>query len=429
MVSVQGTSRRPVPAALRKAAPRGRARGLVRAVAGWVAAAALAAAAAAHAHEGHRSGRAPRPALAVSAVFSPDGRLWVAGLDERRRLFVQSSADDGRSWGPRTLPDLGDEVVAADGEQRPKIAFGPDGRTVILAWTRPLARPYTGEIRMARSEDGGRRFGAPFTVHADRQPITHRFESIAFDVRGRLHVLWVDKRDAEAARAAAAVAGRAKADWPGAAIWRVVSEDGGRSFSPDLRVADHSCECCRIALAPSPDGGIAAMWRHVFDGRERDHAFARIGGADAPSPATVRASADRWAVDACPHHGPGLAAADGGGYHAVWFGERDGVGAVRYGRLTADGAPAGDAVALPDPGAEHADVIAAGGRVAVVWRSFDGVATRLRAWVSDDGGTRFALRELARSPRENDHPRLARRGDRLVAVWRTDQEIRVVPLD
>jgi hypothetical protein len=400
------------------------------AIALWCAAALAAVAPApVAAHDGHRPGAAARPGLAVSAAFGPDGRLWIVGLDERRRLFLQASADEGRSWGPRTLPPIGDETVAANGEQRPKLAFGPDGRTVIVAWTRPLSKPYTGEIRMIRSEDGGRRFGPPFTVHADRQVITHRFESIAFDARGRLHVVWVDKRDAEAARAAAAAAGRAKADWPGAAIWRVVSEDGGRTFSPDLRLADHSCECCRIALAPTPDGGLAAMWRHVFDGRERDHAFARIGGADAPPSAVVRSSLDRWAIDACPHHGPGLAPAEGGGYHAVWFGERDGVGAARYGRLAADGTPVGAAVALPDAGAEHADVAVAGRRVAVVWRSCDGTATRLRAWVSDDGGARFAVRDLGRSEAENDHPRLAGRGDRLVVVWRTQQEVRVVPLD
>jgi hypothetical protein len=391
----------------------------------------MAAATTASAHEGHGRGAGAgtaRPVLAVSAVFAPDGRLWVAGLDERRRLFVQSSGDEGRSWGPRMLPPLGAEQAAADGEQRPKLAFAADGRTVVLAWTRPLAKPYTGEIRMSRSEDGGRSFGAPFTVHRDRQQITHRFESIAFDARGRLHVLWVDKRDAELARAAAA-AGRAKSDWRGAAIWRVVSEDGGRSFSPDLRLADHSCECCRIALAPAPDGGLVALWRHVFEGSERDHAFAPVGDAAAPVPAIARASRDRWAIDACPHHGPGLAPAEGGGYHAVWFGERDGVAAVRYGRLGADGEPAGESITLPDVAAEHADVAAAGRRVVVAWRSFDGNTTHLRAWVSDDGGAHFALRELGRSLAPNDHPRLARRNDHVVVVWRTDPEIRVVPID
>jgi hypothetical protein len=386
------------------------------------------------AHAGHGGRGAPRPALAISAAFAPDGRLWIVGLDERARLFVQSSADLGRTWGPRAFPDIGDERPAADGESRPKIAFGPDGpdgpngRTVVLAWTRPLAKPYTGEIRMARSEDGGRTFGAPFTVHRDRQVITHRFESIAFDAQGRLHVLWIDKRDAEAARAAATAAGR-RSDYAGAAVYRTVSGDGGRTFAPDTKLADASCECCRIALAPTPDGGLAAMWRHVFERNVRDHAFARLGPIEAPPAAPVRASRDGWKIDACPHHGPGLAPAADGGWHAVWFGERDGVAAVRYGRLAADGTPSGEVRTLPDAAAEHADVASAGARVAIVWRSFDGSATRLRAWISTDGGARFAERELARATGETDHPRIVRRDERLHAVWRTAKEVRVDALD
>jgi hypothetical protein len=221
----------------------------------------------------------------------------------------------------------------------------------------------------------------------------------------------------------------------GAAIYRNESRDGGQTFGPDIKVADHSCECCRIALAPTPSGGLAALWRHVFEPNERDHAFATLGGGtpshgaaaegQVPASAPMRATLDRWALDACPHHGPGLAPAAAGGYHAVWFGIRAGVPAVRYGRLDAQGAPASEVQALPDPSAEHADVVSAGRNLAIVWRSFDGEATRLRAWVSDDDGRSFRLRELARSADDNDHPRLVRRGGEAFAVWRTAKEVRV----
>ena len=385
-------------------------------------------------HAGHGSTapqrRAP-PALAMGAAFAPDGVLWVVGLNPARRLFVQHSADAGLTWGAPRLLDIGPDVVSAHGENRPKIAFGPSGQAVIT-YTQPLSRPYTGEIRMLRSDDGGRSFSPPFTVHRDRQLITHRFESVAFDAQGVLHTVWVDKRDLEALKARSrgpAVAYR------GAAIYRNESRDGGQTFGPDLKVADHSCECCRIALAPAPSGGMAAMWRHVFEPNERDHAFARFGGGtpsqgaaaegQVPAGVPMRATLDRWALDACPHHGPGLTPAAAGGYHAVWFGIRAGVPAVRYGRLDAQGAPASEAQALPDAAAEHADVVSAGRNLAIVWRSFDGEATRLRAWVSDDDGRSFRLRELARSADDNDHPRLVRRGGEAFAVWRTAKEVRV----
>ena len=385
-------------------------------------------------HAGHGSTapqrRAP-PALAMGAAFAPDGVLWVVGLNPARRLFVQHSADAGLTWGAPRLLDIGQDVVSAHGENRPKIAFGPSGQAVIT-YTQPLSRPYTGEIRMLRSDDGGRSFSAPFTVHRDRQLITHRFESVAFDAQGLLHTVWVDKRDLEALKARSRGSSVA---YRGAAIYRNESRDGGQTFGPDLKVADHSCECCRIALAPTPSGGLAALWRHVFEPNERDHAFATLGGgtpshgaaAEGQVPASVpmRATHDRWSLDACPHHGPGLTPAAAGGYHAVWFGIRAGVPAVRYGRLDARGAPASEVQALPDAAAEHADVISAGRSVAIVWRSFDGEATRLRAWVSEDDGRSFRLRELARSADDNDHPRLVRRGDEAFAVWRTAKEVRV----
>jgi len=371
-----------------------------------------------------RPARRRPPPLAVGGAIAPDGSVWVVGLDAAQRLTVQAFTDTGQALDtPRPL-DTGSDKIAADGENRPKIAFGPQG-WVVITYTEPLAKPFTGQIRMLRSEDGGRSFSAPFTVHADRQEITHRFESVAFDARGTLHTLWIDKRDLEAGRQL-----RPPKPYRGAAVYRNESTDGGRSFGPDIKLADHSCECCRIALAPSPDGSLVAMWRHVFAPNERDHAFAPVRpvtAAEATSAAAnpARATQDRWAIDACPHHGPGLAPAASGGYHAVWFGEKAGQAAVRYGRLNADGQPVGAVRALPDAAAEHAAVASAGRTVAITWRAFDGKAMRWRAWLSTDDGASFTPRELGHSSTDTDHPLLLQRGERIVALWRTTEGVRL----
>ncbi len=406
----------------------------------WACALLLALAAPALAQPTHNAMRRNAP-LAMSAAFAPNGELWVVALDDKQRLFVQASADDGRSWAAPRVLDTGSDKIAADGENRPKLAFGMKGEAVIT-YTEPLDRPYTGQIRMLSSADAGQSFSAPFTVHHDRQVITHRFESVAFDARGTLHTLWIDKRDlevqlkAQAARAPAAADAsasgtapgggrkpRAQSQYLGAAIYRNESKDGGRSFGPDMKLADHSCECCRIALAPAPDGSLVALWRHVFAPNQRDHAFAAVAAPGTTEP--VRATLDRWAIDACPHHGPGLAPAAAGGYHAVWFGERAGAAQVRYGQLDSQGAPRGEVRPLPDEGAEHAAVQSAGASVAIAWRSFDGQATAWRAWVSSDDGRTFALKELGRSADDNDHPLLAKRGAQIFALWRTASGVRV----
>jgi hypothetical protein len=259
-------------------------------------------------------------------------------------------------------------------------------------------------------------------VHADRQVITHRFESVGFDAQGVLHTVWIDKRDLEAAPRVGN-----KSSYRGAAIYRNTSSDGGATFGPDIKVADHSCECCRIALGLGSDGVMRAMWRHVFAPNVRDHAVAVLRG-DAAAP-IVRATYDEWRVDACPHHGPGLAAALEG-FHAVWFGIRqqggENVAAVRYARLGPDGAPRADTVRqIPDDRAEHADVAAHGQRVAVVWRSTDGMLSTLKAWLSEDGGQTFREQVLGQTEGHNDFPRLVQNGQRMVVVWRNAVEVKL----
>jgi hypothetical protein len=358
--------------------------------------------------------------LAMSATFAPDGSLWIVALNEARLLFVQRSTDEGRNWSRPRVIATGDDIIAADGENRPKLRFGPQGWAVI-SYTQPLAKPYTGAIRMLRSTDGGASFTAPFTVHRDRQIITHRFESIAFDASGALHTLWIDKRDLEVAK----LAGK-EAEYAGAALYRNVSLDGGRTFGPDIKVADHTCECCRIALIDDGRGGVAAMWRHVFEGSVRDHAFARISGGGKHVSPIARATFDDWRIDACPHHGPGLALAADGGFHAVWFGIRSDEPAVRYARLDADGNPREPVRVIPDVTAEHADVCSVGGNVAIVWRSFDGQRTNYVAWISRDDGRNFEKKTLGVTDVEADHPLLVRRDRKIVALWRTRGEIRAV---
>ncbi len=366
--------------------------------------------------------RHARPQLATGAAIAPDGRLWVVGLNAQAQLFVQSTPLGGAvQWSPARVLDTGKDPMAADGESRPKIAFGPNGWTVI-SYTMPLSRPFTGFIRMLRSSDGGQTFGAPFTVHQDRQEITHRFDAIAFDAQGVLHTLWIDKRDQPPKGSTQKYAG--------AAIYRNESKDGGQTFGPDTKLADHSCECCRIGLARNPQGQLQATWRHVFEDNVRDHAFTPVSAA--PNRIT-RSTFDQWQINACPHHGPGLAlrsAPAGHGYHTVWFGIRKVDGqdqpGVRYAHLDAQGQPLPHTVRqLPDARAEHADVLSDGQQVAVVWRSSEGATTTLKAWLSRDGGQSFQLKILGQTTGYNDHPRLAQSGPRMVVVWRTTQEIQV----
>lgn len=361
--------------------------------------------------------QALRIELGASAAFGADGVLRAV-VKRGEHVLLYRSQDEGATWGAPTVVNSVAERIAADGENRPKIIHAQDG-AVLVSWTRPLTKPYSGEIRLARSEDGGAGFGPPITVHRDRSEVTHRFDALATSGDGRVLAAWIDKRDLEAALTE-------NRPYRGAAVYAAVSEDGGRSFLPEAKVADHSCECCRIALARDADGSVLALWRHVFEPNERDHALARLSPAGAAGP-VARATFDRWQVDACPHHGPALAVDERGVRHAVWFSQREGRGAVFYGRL-ADGAVEGQRE-LPDERAEHADLAVAGSHVALLWKSFDGERTRLRAWISPDRGDAWRLLEVAATEGAADQPRALASGGRLFAFWHTEREgLRVVEL-
>lgn len=359
-------------------------------------------------HAGH--GAAKRaPELGSAAAFDARGRLWLIGVEDAR-VAVRRSADAGATWSAAGALTDGKEPVSADGENRPKIAFGPQGQ-IYATWTMPTSPRYTADIRFARSLDDGATWSAPRTVHADRELITHRFDSLIVDRAGRLFVTWIDKRDLERHK-------RDGLDYAGAAVYYAVSDDAGASWRGDFKLADHTCECCRIALALDADGSAVALWRHVFAGSERDHAMARLDPAGA-SAAVERATFDRWKIDACPHHGPALAIDERGARHAVWFNHAGDAPGAFYGRL-GNGKVAG---VLPlGKDAEHPDLSVQGKSIRIVWKRFDGERNVIESRSSHDGGASWTAATLASTRGGADHPRLAARGQDAWLVWRTQDD-------
>lgn len=360
-----------------------------------------------------------RPELGSSAVFAPDGSL-LAVAKQGEHLMIYRSADEGRTWSSPAVVNAQPETISADGENRPKIAFAADGG-LLVSWIHPFPKPNTGSVRLARADDG-RNFSAPLTVHRDSAEITHRFESMLTTADNRVILAWIDKRDLEVAKAN-------KAPWRGAGIYSAVSIDGGRSFQPEQKVADHSCECCRLTSAIDPDGTPLFMWRHVYAPNERDHALARLK-PDGTAESVQRATFDRWKVDGCPHHGPSLVIDEQGVRHAVWFNQKDGEGRVFYGRLVAGEEIRVDGQrTVGGTRAAHADMAAAGGKLAIAWKEFDGERTQLRAQVSSDGGKSFTEIALAATDAASDQARVIRRHDKLFVFWRTEKEgFRLFPL-
>lgn len=367
------------------------------------------------AHEGMKM--PTEPPLGATAAFDAHGRLWVVdALDGHVRL--RHSDDLGRTLSPPQPVNASPEPIYAEGENRPKLAIGPHGE-LYVSWSQPRAKPWTGYVRFARSLDGGAHFSTPVTVHHDRAEITHRFDALAVDGHGRVVLAWIDKRD----QAAAEAAGK---PYLGAGIYYTWSEDGGLHFQPERKLVDHSCECCRITLAPSPKGDIAAFFRAVYGDNIRDHAYAMLR-TDGGAVRAERATFSGWHIAGCPHHGPGLAIGADGTRHAVWY-EASNKPTIWYGQLVPGHHPEHSQV-VAGAGASHADIAVRGTTVWVAWNQVDAAGETLMLRRSDDGGMHFdAPAPLATSKGAVGSPQLLLRDGEAYVAWNTATGFRLVPV-
>lgn len=373
-------------------------------------------AAAAMEHQHDAKPRQVQPALAVGAALDDSGRLWLARV-ENQQLWVSRSDDGGRRFSPPVAVSSQPEDIAADAENRPKIAVARGG-TVLLTWSQSLPQKYAGNVRFARSTDGGHLFSAPMTLNDDGRIGSHRFDSLAIDGAGRVAVVWLDGRDRDAAREKGAA-------FAGSSVYLAQSVDNGTYFSANRKLTEHTCECCRTSLVWTEDGPVA-LWRNLYGTNTRDFALANLETGK-----IRRATDDEWQIDACPHHGGGLAVDGHGALHLVWFTQGKTRQGLFYKRIV--GGSETQPMALGDPAAQagHATVAAAGSMVLITWREFDGRAYVARAMHSTDGGASWsAPLRLAESGGAADYPLPLTDGKQALVVWNSATEgVRVLPLD
>jgi hypothetical protein len=211
-----------------------------------------------------------------------------------------------------------------------------------------------------------------------------------------------------------------------AAIYSARSTDGGRTFAVNQKLADYSCECCRLGLARDADGTPVVFWRQIFGKNVRDFALARI---DEP---LRRVSEDGWEIDACPHHGGSLAIDAKGSRHIAWFTGAEKAPGLYYRRID------GDAMTPPlrfgnlDAQAGHPQVATQGPAVNLVWREYDGRQHQIRLMTSRDRGQHWsAPRTIAHTAGAADDPLLRTDRKTVWLIWNTAadglQRVRIAP--
>lgn len=365
-----------------------------------------------HADSGRTGNVTPAKQLAASAVFDTNGRLWRA-LARDGYVLVSYSDDKGKNFSKPAKVNRESENIAADGDNRPKIVVNKDG-LIYVSYTQSLTKPYSGNIRFSRSIDGGKSFSEPITVNDNREIISHRFDALGVNERGQIYIAWLDKRDSSAAE-------KKGQKYTGAGVYYAVSENGGERFGTNIQAAEHSCECCRIAMAIGPDGTPAIFWRHVYGKNVRDHAMLRLDGKSQP----VRVTYDNWEVDACPHHGPALSISSDGIYHFVWFDNAPDNNGLFYAHSRDGGKTFSSSVSFGNNAAQasHPYVLSLGAKVFVVWKEFDGENAVVMAMTSENAGQKWSVpRRLAATAGPSDHPLLVADGAVAYLSWNTAKE-------
>jgi hypothetical protein len=164
------------------------------------------------------SGKPARaPTLAVQGSHTVY-LAWTSGEDNSADIRVAKSIDGGRTFGaPRV-------VAPSKGySDAPKLAVGPD-KTLHLVYAESAGGPFERyHIRYTRSKDGARTFDAPRNISqpAPKSVASAGFPALSVDGQGKLYVMWELFRDhRERPRG----------------LGMVVSYDGGRRFTPPAAV-------------------------------------------------------------------------------------------------------------------------------------------------------------------------------------------------
>ena len=338
----------------------------------------------------------PSGAEAAAWISAPnggtDGRLYVA-VNGRAPVEVRDSL------GP----------IEPHGESPPKIAYSADGALnalYVVTRLEPGRRFPAAALRFVRSTDGGTRWSAPVAVTDDSTFGAHNFQALYAGRDGALYASWLDGRTGKSA------------------VFMTRSTDGGQTWSPNKRVevGGEACPCCRTTMASAPDGTLYLAWRKVFPGNVRDIVVARSTDRGATWQPPVRANADNWVFNGCPHAGPSLQVDDAGRVHIAWWTGRQGAAGVWYARSD-DGArtfgtPVPLGVADFSRPAHVQLALGEQDRLIAAWDDGTLATPRIVVRTSKDGGAQWsAPAMLSDSGRTAGFPVVAAYGERMSVAW------------
>jgi hypothetical protein len=269
---------------------------------------------------------AAEPAIAAGK----DGAVFVVWVEHKANkeadLMIRQydQAGNPKSETVRINPQPG-QVKAWYGDP-PTIKIGQDG-TIYIGWTAKVegSQGAANTLYLSASRNGGHSFESPVKVNDDVAPASHGMHSLAIDDSGRIYFAWLDERYLNSHKEHTAVKEisdetqrfekiaffdhkpetKHKTE-PNAELYFSVSRDGGKTFSPNKKLAGDVCPCCKTSLLAASDNRIYVSWRQVLNEDFRHIAVASSTDEGNTFSAPVIVSDDRWQISACPVSGAAL---------------------------------------------------------------------------------------------------------------------------
>jgi hypothetical protein len=278
---------------------------------------------------------------------------------------------------------------------------------------------YAYDVRLARSADDGKTFGASFTPHRDGTQTEHGFAALFQAPGAGLGLVWLDGRAMAKSASHDAHAGHEAAG--DMSVRAAIYDPAGKQVF-ESAIDDRVCECCPTAITVTSEGPLVA-YRDRSGDEVRDIYVSRFASGTWSTPVPVHA--DEWKIAACPVNGPALSA-EGRRVAIAWFSARGDEPHAFAAFLTDAGKSFGAPIRLDDAAAlGRVDIqLLADGSALTTWIEFaDGRAQFKARRVNPDGGKdpAFTVAGLAAS-RASGYPRMARFADEVIFAWTDTSE-------
>ncbi len=319
--------------------------------------------------------------------------LWFSRYAEKR-WFEPIAIASGDNW----FINWADyPVIASDGK----------GNLLAHFLQKSDTAKFTYDVKILASNDSGKTWSKPVSLHDDGIRAEHGFVSMA-PYGDNFAVSWLDGRNAAAQEGHAGHHGQMT-------VRAAILNKKGEKLS-DTELDNRVCDCCQTRLTVA-DSGPVIVYRDRSESEIRDMSVVRYVNNEWTAPQTL--FPDNWKIEGCPVNGPAVDAVENA-IGVAWFTMPGNTPAVRFMFSDDGGQSFGDPIRI-DEGEPigRVDVVLTDASTAVVcWME----GSDIKAVTVHKDGTREPAVLIASSSaaRSAGFPQMTKSGEDLLFAWTDD---------